>query len=104
MGGLWEFPGGKREHGESLAACLARELQEELGILVRVAGKRQVLRHSYTHFRITLHVFDCEVLRGEPEPLQVAALRWVHPAELDRYPMGKTDRQTARSLSRQEAA
>lgn len=95
LGGLWEFPGGKREPGESLAECLQRELREELGIEVAVGAQTQTLRHAYTHFKITLHVFECQWRRGKARALEVAAFKWVRPGELAKYAMGKTDRQIA---------
>jgi A/G-specific adenine glycosylase len=98
LGGMWEFPGGKQQQGESLPDCLQREIKEELGVLVEVGAPAGVYRHAYTHFRLTLHVFHCHLLDGEPRPLEVAALRWISPAELPDYPMGKVDRQIARRL------
>jgi len=98
LGGMWEFPGGKQELNESLKTCLRRELQEELGVQVDVGAAFGIYNHAYTHFRITLHAFHCELKRGEPQPIQAAALAWVGPADLDKYPMGKVDRQIARKL------
>ena len=99
LGGLWEFPGGKLEAGETLPECLEREIYEELGVRIRVGEAFGVYRHAYTHFRITLHAFLCELVDGgEPRPLQAAALEWVRPEALGDYPMGKVDRQIARRL------
>jgi A/G-specific adenine glycosylase len=98
LGGMWEFPGGKLEPGEDLGAALRRELREELGVEVRVGQAFGVYQHAYTHFRITLHAFLCELLDGQPQPLEAAELAWIVPAELDRYPMGKVDRMIARRL------
>ncbi|KAF0107262.1 MAG: A/G-specific adenine glycosylase [Anaerolineaceae bacterium] len=98
LGGLWEFPGGKTEPGESLAECLRREIREELGARIRVSEPFGVYRHAYTHFRITLHAFLCELTSGEPRPLQAAAVAWVSVSELADYPMGKVDRQIARKM------
>ncbi|MEZ0396002.1 MAG: A/G-specific adenine glycosylase [Anaerolineales bacterium] len=98
LGGLWEFPGGKVGEGESLADGLRREIGEELGVEIRVGEELGVYRHAYTHFRITLHAFVCELLDGEPQPLEAEALVWAPPAALEAYPMGKVDRQIARTL------
>jgi A/G-specific adenine glycosylase len=94
LGGLWEFPGGKLEGGESLQDCLKREICEELGIQINVGAHLGEYQHAYTHFRVTLHAFDCELKNGKkPEPIQVHDLRWVYPMQLGDYPMGKIDRQ-----------
>jgi len=98
LGGMWEFPGGKAENGESLAACLAREIREELEAEIRVGAAFGIYRHAYTHFRITLHAFLCELTDGEPKPVEAAELAWVPPAELVNYPMGKVDRLIAERL------
>jgi len=98
LGGMWEFPGGKQQEGESLPDCLQREIKEELGVMVEVGTPAGVYRHAYTHFRLTLHAFYCRLLGDEPRPLEVAALRWISPAELPAYPMGKVDRSIARRL------
>jgi A/G-specific adenine glycosylase len=99
LGGMWEFPGGKCEPGESLPACLKRELREELGMQIAVGERRVTLKHAFTHFRITLHVFEAVWSGGKPRALQVAAFKWVRPAQLNGYPMGKTDRAIARLLA-----
>jgi A/G-specific adenine glycosylase len=95
LGGMWEFPGGKMEPGESLEACLVREIREELGVEIRVSTAVGVYKHAYTHFRITLHAFLCEIAEGEPKALEAAELAWVSPTDLGHYPMGKVDRQIA---------
>ncbi len=100
LGGLWEFPGGKQEPNETLPECLARELQEELGIQIKVGEPLNVYRHAYTHFRVTVHTFLCQWQEGTPEPqlIQVQDLVWTEPGELANYPMGKVDRQIASQL------
>jgi A/G-specific adenine glycosylase len=99
LGGLWEFPGGKRLPGEDLEACLKREIMEELGIEIRVGEPFGIYRHAYTHFRVTLHAFCCTLVNGaKPQPLQVQDLRWITLDQLPGFPMGKIDRQIARRL------
>jgi A/G-specific adenine glycosylase len=104
LGGLWEFPGGKVDAGESLEAALQREMREELGVEARVGTLFGVYRHAYTHFRFTLHAFWCTLNGDEPRPLEAAELNWVSPSELPDYPMGKVDRQIAQRLATNERA
>jgi A/G-specific adenine glycosylase len=85
LGGLWEFPGGKRESEESLQEALVREVREELGIKIQVGQLMDTVAHGYTHFRITLHAFHCRYVSGEPQSLGCAAWKWVTPQELDDY-------------------
>jgi A/G-specific adenine glycosylase len=99
LGGLWEFPGGKQLPGETLEACLEREIMEELGAEVLVGELFGIYRHAYTHFRVTLHAFCCTLADGAaPQPLQVKDFRWVTREELAQFPMGKIDRQIAQKL------
>ncbi len=98
LGGMWEFPGGKKKPGESLHACLKREICEELGVDIEVGEPFGVYEHAYTHFRITLHAFCSTILSGTPQLLDHTDLRWVKPAEFSQYPMGKIDRQIANNL------
>lgn len=91
LGGLWEFPGGKREPGESFEQCLVRELEEELGIRVEVGAELEDLTHAYPEKRVRLKFFKCRLLSGEPRPLGCSQLRWVAPAELERYDFPEAD-------------
>jgi A/G-specific adenine glycosylase len=100
LGGMWEFPGGKVEKGESLKSCLAREIREELGVEIRIGEEIDIYKHAYTHFRITLHAFATELTDGEPRAVEVAGLVWVLPNELGDYPMGKVDRQIALQIQK----
>ncbi|HEX4054475.1 MAG TPA: 8-oxo-dGTP diphosphatase MutT [Tepidisphaeraceae bacterium] len=85
FGGLWEFPGGKCEPGEDLAACLARELMEELAIETRIVRKLTAIRHDYPHTQITLHPFLCEHGGAEPKAIACQQLKWVDAGELSAY-------------------
>lgn len=98
LGGLWEFPGGELESGEDLKSGLLREIEEELGVCVQVGQPIGIYRHAYTHFRVTVHAFECALSHGEPARLHHTALAWAAPAELSTYPMGKVDRLIAQQL------
>ena len=98
LGGLWEFPGGKQEPGESLPECLRREIVEELGAEIVVGEKMGEFRHAYTHFRITLHAFHCKLHGTQVKPVEAEEMAWVPVELLDESPMGKVDRLIARRL------
>jgi A/G-specific adenine glycosylase len=98
LGGLWEFPGGKQQPGETLPDCLQRELREELAIEVEVGELFVVVNHAFTHFKITLHAFTCRYISGPPQKLAVRDWAWVTPDQLDAYSFGKADREVINAL------
>jgi len=85
LGGLWEFPGGKREKHESLEEALLREIAEEVGIKVRIDQELVTVDHAYSHFKITLHAFECTRLSGRIRALGCDAVKWIRPESLDEY-------------------
>ncbi|MCA9841457.1 MAG: A/G-specific adenine glycosylase [Cyanobacteria bacterium HKST-UBA03] len=91
LGGLWEFPGGKREADETLPACVAREIMEEIGIEIAVGAKLTEIKHAYTHFKVTLHVYDCLYVSGTPQPKASQALQWVTLDEMSAYAFPKAN-------------
>ncbi len=91
LGGLWEFPGGKREPDESDEECLRRELQEELGIEVQVRELIESLQHDYPDKSVHLKFFRCILLKGEPVTLGCDALAWVNAAQLLNYAFPEAD-------------
>ena len=82
LGGLWEFPGGKREPNESFQECLARELDEELGIQVTIGPLVQAVTHDYRDKHVHLKFFRCQWKANEPRPLGCEACQWVTREEL----------------------
>ncbi len=98
LASLWEFPGGKQENGESLEECLEREIQEELAVQVIIRAPFGTYRHAYTHFKVTLHAFLCEIGAQIPQARAAQALEWVEISALADYPMGKIDRQIAKRI------
>ena len=96
--GLWEFPGGKCEPGETLAACLEREIREELGCGAEVGPEMLSVAHAYSDRRVELHFFDC-ALAGEPRPLLGQELKWVDRAGLRALSFPPADEDLIRLLA-----
>lgn len=91
MGGMWEFPGGKKEKDESIEMTIARELREELGVEVKVGKKLIEFDHSYTHKKLHFIVHLCELISGKPKPLSSQEVRWVKLSDLQNYPFPKAN-------------
>lgn len=98
LGGLWEFPGGKQKKGEDIKKTVIRELREELGVEVAITKPFMKLDHSYSHFKITLHAYLCELKNGEPSAKSSQRIRWVPINELEEYPFPKANRKLTQKL------
>lgn len=98
LGGLWEFPGGSREDGESMEACIARELKEELGVGLEVGPRLTVVHHAYSHFTIALHAHWAHIRSGRPRAIHCADFAWVQPGRFGRYPFSRADHHIIESL------
>jgi mutator protein MutT len=91
LGGLWEFPGGKREANETFEQCLVREIREELGVEISVSGLFEEISHDYPEKSVRLKFFLCQLRSGEPQPLGCAAFRWIGKDELTDYEFPAAD-------------
>ena len=93
--GLWEFPGGRVEEGESDEEALQRELRERLGTEVEVKGRMAHRVHSYHGYSVDLNLFQATIQPGqEPKALRVAEVRWVASGEFEKYPFPAADQAT----------
>ena len=88
---LWEFPGGRVEPGETDQAALARELSEEMGIVVEVGDRVIHVEHAYEAYDIDFCVYRCRLVAGAPRHMRIHDHRWVRPDELDRYEFPPAD-------------
>lgn len=82
---LWEFVGGKMEPGESKEEALVRECQEELGIKLAVGGEFMDVTHEYPELTVHLTVFHARIVEGVPKKIEHEDIRWITPAEIERY-------------------
>ena len=85
LGGMWELPGGKKQKGETLKQAVAREIAEEVGVTVTVGKRLCIVRHAYSHFRITLHAYHCQYTGGTAKALHCAAVKWIAPKDIKKY-------------------
>ena len=99
FGGLWEFPGGKQEPGETLEECLIREILEELNIQIVINNYLFSIDHTYDNLQITLHVFLCRYNCGVPECRQVQDWKWIELFEVNGYEFTTADKKVIQKLS-----
>jgi mutator protein MutT len=98
LGGLWEFPGGKREVDETFEKCLIREIREELGIAISVGELFEEIVHDYPEKSVHLKFFICKILSGDPQPLDCTAVKWVVKNELANFEFPAADAQLLEKL------
>ena len=93
LGGLWKWPGGRKLPGESLKTCLKRTILDEVDAEVDVGERIAKVGHAYTHFRITLHAFECTIRKGKPKALKCEDWCWTNKKGLTQYAFSKADRE-----------
>jgi A/G-specific adenine glycosylase len=92
LASLWKLPGGFIENDENREGSLERSVKKELGLSIRAQKKLASVDHAYTHFRLTLHAYECLLLSGKPQAPTGQNWRWAAPADLKKLPLSKIDR------------
>ena len=100
FGNYWEFPGGKKNEGESFEQCVAREIQEEIGIEVLVESKIMEIRRRYNEKMIWLNFYLCSHVSGDPKPLDCQKVQWVDVEDLKSFKFPQTNNPVIASLLR----
>lgn len=96
--GMWEFPGGKVEDGESDVAALQREIKHRLGVDVEVHEEISAVEREYRAYVVCLHLYRCDVGTAQPQPKSVAALAWASSEELERYDFTPADEESVHAV------
>lgn len=99
--GLWEFPGGKRNPGETLETCLFREVEEELGATVKIERLLWERSHAYPDRTVVLHAYRCRLLSGDLKPLASQELKWIPPESLFSLPFPEANRPLLEELAKE---
>ena len=102
FGGLWEFPGGKKEPNETIQDCIKREVLEELGIEIVVEEHLITVEHTYTQVKITLDVYNCRYLQGTPQTIECDEFRWVTLDEIDSFTFPKANEQIISAIRKNQ--
>ena len=102
LGGHWEFPGGKREPGESIEDCLVREVEEELAVQIRPVRQLRVTEHRYPERNLRLYFYLCAWEKGTPQTIDCAETAWILPQDLASYQFPPADRDIIDELMKQE--
>ncbi|MCF7816860.1 MAG: A/G-specific adenine glycosylase [Kiritimatiellales bacterium] len=100
LGGLWEFPGGKQEPGETIEQCIVRELKEELGINIVTGDFLVTVKHAYSHFTMELHTYFAKIKSGRPRPIHCQNFQWLGIPKLRTVPYSKADLKIIEALEK----
>ncbi len=100
LGSLWEFPGGEQNEGETLEICVSRHVKEKLGVKIKFNHHITTVKHGFTHFKITVHAFDCKYVSGKPKANGIQDWAWVKFEELDNYALPKATHKVVQCLER----
>jgi len=100
LGGLWEFPGGKIQPGESAEACIRRELREECDLAVTVGRHLVDVTHAYSHLRVTLRCYHCRSARGRAKALGCDEARFLPPERIAAFPLPAADVRILEAIQR----
>ncbi|TNE74630.1 A/G-specific adenine glycosylase [bacterium] len=92
LGGLWEFPGGKQEIGETIEETIIREFDEEIGVHIELHYPYPIIKHAYSHFKISLHSWKGILISGVPQAKESSEIKWIWPDELANYAFPKANR------------
>lgn len=98
LGGMWALPGGLCGPEEPLAECLQRSLRRDIEIEIEIGAEMAAAKQEFTHFRMILRAYACQIRQGDPKPEGVADLAWVGLGETGQYGLGKADRQIIEAL------
>ncbi len=102
LGGLWEFPGGKRRKNETFERCLAREVKEETDVSIEVGARHKAVSHEYPDRVVSLCFYWARIKKGKPKPIGCRTFKWVHPSELLDYTFPPADAELILELSKPE--
>ncbi len=102
LGGLWEFPGGKRWKSESFERCLKREVKEEVGVTIEVGARHKAVSYEYPDRIVSLLFYWARIVKGKPKTLGCRSFKWVEPRELLDFSFPPADSELILELSRPE--
>ena len=97
---LWEFPGGKKEPGETIEQCIVRECQEELGVTLKPDRELTDIFYTYPDFTVHLHFFVAQIVSGQLQRKEHNAFAWITPNEINKYKFCPADEEMLKQFSK----